>query len=50
LLQRKAELAKSNGYYHSIHPTEASEADAKLAQAAAAKKKPPAASPAGSAG
>src|SRR6476646_1695771 len=45
LLLRKAELAKSNTYYHQIHPTEASQVDATLAQAAAAaaaKKKPPA--------
>jgi len=40
LLMRKGELAKSNGYYHSIHPTEAAEVDANLAAAAAAKKKP----------
>jgi NADH-quinone oxidoreductase subunit I len=50
LLQRKPQLARSNGYYHSIHPTEASEVDAKLAQAAAAKKKPAPAASAGSAG
>ncbi len=31
LLDRK-ELAKSNEYYHSIHPTEASEVDARLAE------------------
>lgn len=42
LLFRKSELSKSNTYYHSIHPTEAAEVDAKLAEsaaAAAAKKK-----------
>jgi NADH-quinone oxidoreductase subunit I len=42
LLQRKGELSKSNTYYHSIHPIEAAEVDAKLAEAvaaAAAKKK-----------
>ena len=41
LLQRKSELSKSNTYYHSIHPVEAAEVDAKLAEAveAAAKKK-----------
>ena len=41
LLQRKDELSKSNTYYHSIHPIEATEVDAKLAEAAeaAAKKK-----------
>jgi NADH-quinone oxidoreductase subunit I len=36
LLFRKAELSKSNTYYHSIHPIEAAEVDAKLAEAAAA--------------
>jgi NADH-quinone oxidoreductase subunit I len=36
LLFRKGELSKSNSYYHSIHPTEAAEVDAKLAEAAAA--------------
>ena len=48
LLMRKQELAKSNGYYHEIHPVEAAEVDANLAAAAAAKKKPapaPAAAP-----
>jgi NADH-quinone oxidoreductase subunit I len=40
LLMRKNELAKSNDYYHNIHPTEAAEVDANLAAAAAAKKKP----------
>src|SRR5207244_783050 len=44
LLQRKSELSKSNAYYHSIHPIEASEVDTKLAEAAA-KKKPAAAPP-----
>src|SRR5687767_3006570 len=39
LLLRKGELAKSNSYYHTIHPAEAAEVDANLA-AAAAKKKP----------
>jgi NADH-quinone oxidoreductase subunit I len=42
LLQRKGELSKSNTYYHRIHPIEAAEVDAKLAEAAAvaaAKKK-----------
>ena len=39
LLMRKGELAKSNNYYHAIHPIEAAEVDANLA-AAAAKKKP----------
>src|SRR5436189_3179878 len=38
LLQRKSELSKSNNYYHSIHPIEAAEVDAKLAEAAAKKK------------
>src|SRR3982074_273139 len=42
LLQRKGELSKSNTYYHSIHPIEAAQVDANLAEAAAvvaAKKK-----------
>ena len=43
LLTRKNELAKSNNYYHAIHPMEAADVDAKLAEAAA-KKKPAAAS------
>ena len=30
LLQRKAQLAKSNEYYRKIHPTEAAEVDARL--------------------
>ncbi len=48
LLMRKSDLAKSNDYYHRIHPREATEVDAALAAAAAAKKKPatPAAAPA----
>jgi NADH-quinone oxidoreductase subunit I len=36
LLMDKAELAKSNGYYHAIHPVEAATVDANLAEAAAA--------------
>src|SRR3982750_4797056 len=36
LLQRKDELAKSNEYYHRIHPNEASEVDGRLAEVAAA--------------
>ena len=43
LLQRKDELSKSNTYYHSIHPLEAAEVDANLAEAAAKKKPAPAA-------
>src|SRR6266853_793236 len=39
LLLRKSDLAKSNTYYHSICPTDASEVDAKLAEAAAAAAK-----------
>src|SRR5213595_4188224 len=41
LLLHKNDLAKSNEYYHKIHPTDAAEVDAKLAEAAeaAAKKK-----------
>src|SRR3954471_918978 len=52
LLMRKTELAKSNTYYHGIHPTEAAEVDAALAKAAAeaeAKKKAAAAAAAGKA-
>ena len=45
LLMRKTDLAKSNDYYHQIHPVEAAEVDAGLA-AAAAKKKPAAPAPA----
>jgi NADH-quinone oxidoreductase subunit I len=41
LLMRKGELAKSNSYYHQIHPTEAAEVDGKLAEAAAKKKPAP---------
>src|SRR6201996_9743617 len=40
LLMDKNELAKSNEYYHAIHPVEATEVDNRLAEAAAAKKKP----------
>jgi NADH-quinone oxidoreductase subunit I len=49
LLLRKGELAKSNGYYHVIHPVEAAAVDAGLAEAAAAaaKKKAAAAATAG---
>ena len=43
LLMDKNELAKSNTYYHGIHPIEAADVDAKLAEAAAKKK--PAAAP-----
>jgi NADH-quinone oxidoreductase subunit I len=39
LLMRKGDLAKSNGYYHRIHPIEAAEVDKNLAEAAEAKKK-----------
>lgn len=46
LLIRKEELSKSNGYYRQIHPTDAAEVDAKLAEAAAKKKSAPAAAPA----
>jgi NADH-quinone oxidoreductase subunit I len=48
LLMDKAELAKSNVYYHRIHPLEAATVDAALAEAAAAaaaKKKAAAAAP-----
>src|ERR1044072_5576590 len=40
LLMRKSELAKSNDYYHNIHPSESASGAATLAAAAAAKKKP----------
>ena len=39
LLMQKNELAKSNTYYHKIHPLEAAEVDKNLAEAAEAKKK-----------
>src|SRR5690348_14854298 len=42
LLMRKSDLAKSNDYYHRIHPTEAEAIDAALAEAAAKKKPAPA--------
>ena len=45
LLWQKARLSKPNEYYHSIHPTEAAEVDARLAEEKAkaeAKAKPPA--------
>ena len=45
LLLRKGDLAKSNGYYHEIHPTEAAQVDATLAEAAAKKQPAPAAAP-----
>ncbi len=49
LLMQKGELAKSNEYYHRIHPTEADAVDEALAAAAAKKKPaPPAAPPAAS--
>ncbi len=40
LLLRKSDLAKSNRYYHEIHPAEATAVDARLAEAAEKKKKP----------
>jgi len=50
LLMRKTELAKSNEYFHSIKPIEATEVDTRLAEEAAKKKKPaPAAKPAAAA-
>ena len=45
LLFRKDDLAKSNVYYQEIHPTEATQVDATLAEAAAKKKPAPAPSP-----
>lgn len=58
LLHDREQLAKSNEYYHSIHPTEASEVDARLAEekekaeakARAAAAKPAAPAPAPAAG
>ena len=58
LLYDRERLAKSNEYYHSIHPTEASEVDARLAEekekaeakARAAAAKPAAPAPAPAAG
>src|SRR5438046_7217410 len=38
LLMQKNDLAKSNTYYHKIHPLEAAEVDKSLAEAAEAKK------------
>jgi NADH-quinone oxidoreductase subunit I len=49
LLLRKDDLAKSNTYYHQIHPTEAAQVDATLAEAAAKKKPTPPQSPPGAA-
>jgi len=40
LLMSKRELAKSNDYFHSIKPAEATEVDVRLAEEAAKKKKP----------
>ena len=45
LLMRKNDLAKSNDYYHRIHPLEAEAVDAALAAAAAKKKPLPASTP-----
>ena len=42
LLIGKGDLAKSNDYYHKIHPIEAAEVDRNLAEAAAKKKPAPA--------
>src|SRR5437773_11348301 len=51
LLMRRNEQAKSNTYYHKIHPLEAADVDAKLAEAAeAAAKKKAAAAAAATAG
>ena len=46
LLMRKNDLAKSNDYYHRIHPRESADVDAAMAAAAADKKKPAAPAPA----
>lgn len=42
LLYDREKLAKSNEYYHEIHPTEAANVDAELAKARAPKPAPPA--------
>src|SRR5436853_4413618 len=47
LLMRKSQLARSDDYYHRIHPIEADEVDGRLAEAAAKKKPAPAPTPAG---
>jgi NADH-quinone oxidoreductase subunit I len=41
LLLKKEDLAKSNEYYHKLHPTEAAAVDAKLAEEKAKKATPP---------
>ncbi|HTD85054.1 MAG TPA: 4Fe-4S dicluster domain-containing protein [Candidatus Binatia bacterium] len=41
LLLKKEQLAKSNEYYHKLHPTEAAAVDAKLAEEKAKKAMPP---------
>jgi NADH-quinone oxidoreductase subunit I len=41
LLLNKLQLAKSNAYYHKLHPTEATAVDAKLAEDKAKKATPP---------
>lgn len=46
LLMHKGDLAKSNGYYHSIHPTEATEVDGRLAAEKAKAEAAKAAAPA----
>jgi NADH-quinone oxidoreductase subunit I len=40
LLLKKEQLAKSNAYYHKLHPTEAAEVDARLAEEKAKKAAP----------
>ena len=45
LLMRRDDLAKSNDYYHSIHPLEADAVDAALTAAAEKKKPSPAPAP-----
>ena len=50
LLMRRNDLAKSNTYYHKIHPLEAADVDAKLAEAAEAAAKKKAAAAAATAG
>src|SRR5438552_4866595 len=50
LLMRRNDLAKSNTYYHKLHPLEAADVDAKLAEAAEAAAKKKAAAAAATAG
>jgi len=46
LLLKKQDLAKSNEYYHKLHPTDAAAVDARLAEEKAKKAAPPQPAPA----